>query len=231
MSVFLMLWTGSPAARADMKIFLDPAFGGTHKGLSYGTLSESQLLLDLASSIQDQWDRSKKAPIVLTRVGDYDLDVADRRKLINAEDEAIWVHLALSTRKSDPKPWVKIHVLEGKDEAPISALTRLDHAHDPFYDTSLALASEMALVLPSNGKSGQVSIDQKAPMASLYGISAPAVALEIFFTPAEYDPDFNASQEIKELSEKIALGLDLFVQKGIFRSHDKKRRKRASSDS
>ncbi|MCB0327839.1 MAG: N-acetylmuramoyl-L-alanine amidase [Bdellovibrionales bacterium] len=213
--------------QADYSIVVDPAYGGPYKGLSYGPRHESDILLELARSIQKSWGKQKQNPLTITRLGDYEMSLDQRRAMVNSKDRAIFLHLSLAHRKKNPDPWVRIHVHKPDQPTKESVLIPLEKVSEIYLDGSIALASEMALSLPSNGQSGQVMISS-LPLAPLIGIAAPAVALEIFLTPSSYDPNFDLSMQIQQLSQKILLALDLFVEKGIFRRHEKKRRQRNS---
>lgn len=206
-------------------VVIDPGHGGRDAGAQGGQgLVEKEIVLNLALLIAEQLDG--KYQVVLTRTGDYWLDIAERTAVANHARAALFVslHTGGSFRHQAAGPVVYCYaeafrpldgpgsaVAPGPPEA--STVDRWDDIQKKHVADSHRLAALFTKKL--DGFAGtSAGVLQGAPLMVLKGADMPAVVFEVgYLTHPADEKRLQDPAALKELAVRIAGAIHDFLAK------------------
>ncbi|HPK30176.1 MAG TPA: N-acetylmuramoyl-L-alanine amidase [Bacteroidales bacterium] len=176
-----------------LRVGLDAGHGGTALGaVSITGIREKDVNLDIVNMLKGALE-AKGATVVLSRSGDYDISMSDRKRIFNENN----VHIALSIHNN----------AGGSPVNPMGSSTYYKHiTNRDFAETMLERLLELGV--PNFGLVGNFNFSLAAPT------EYPVVLLELLFMSSIWDeerlvdPDFR-----KKMVNNIVLGLEDYLEK------------------
>jgi N-acetylmuramoyl-L-alanine amidase len=176
-----------------LRVGLDAGHGGTALGaVSITGIREKDVNLDIVNMLKGALE-AKGATVVLSRSGDYDISMSERKRIFNENN----VHIALSIHNN----------AGGSPVNPMGSSTYYKHiTNRDFAETMLERLLELGV--PNFGLVGNFNFSLAAPT------EYPVVLLELLFMSSIWDeerlvdPDFR-----KKMVNNIVLGLEDYLEK------------------
>jgi N-acetylmuramoyl-L-alanine amidase len=170
----------APPQRVLSTVVLDPGHGGADSGARGATGAiEKDVVLLMSRAVRSELER-QGLRVVMTREGDQNPSFDDRAAIANAQHNAVFVSLHVSSTGTAGTARVYSFDVSGFPETASVAgrLLTWDTAQKPFVELSRRLADLMQVQLAQKfAKSPEIS--SGVPMRALRSVTAPAVAVEI----------------------------------------------------
>ena len=81
---------------AQITIVINPGHGGSDIGCANGNLAEKNVTLNIARKIQNNLSRYEDVNVILTRTGDYDIDLASRAMIARNNNANLYISLHIN---------------------------------------------------------------------------------------------------------------------------------------
>jgi N-acetylmuramoyl-L-alanine amidase len=170
----------APPQRVLGTVVLDPGHGGADSGARGATGAiEKDVVLLMSRAVRSELER-QGLRVVMTREGDQNPSFDDRAAIANAQHNAVFVSLHVSSTGTAGTARVYFFDVSGFPETASVAghLLTWDTAQKPFVELSRRLADLMQVQLAQKfAKSPEIS--SSVPIRALRSVTAPAVAVEI----------------------------------------------------
>lgn len=176
-----------------LRVGLDAGHGGTALGaVSITGIREKDVNLDIVNMLKSALE-AKGATVVLSRSGDYDISMSERKRIFNENN----VHIALSIHNN----------AGGSPVNPMGSSTYYKHiTNRDFAETMLERLLELGV--PNFGLVGNFNFSLAAPT------EYPVVLLELLFMSSIWDEDRLVDPDFrKKMVSNIVLGLEDYLEK------------------
>lgn len=196
-------------------IVVDPGHGGHDKGVAGpGGVMEKDIALLLARAVAERL--GDDYTVILTRTGDYNIDLLSRASMANERKAAVFVSLhAGGSRRSSIDGWGVYHDLP---ETGLRDLARADRS--PFewariqqrhIGDAADLAASIARHLEAGAAGTPVDV-MGAPLPVLCGADMPAVLVEAgYLSHPPTASDYTGDDFIRAVAGDIAAGIAAFL--------------------
>ena len=176
-----------------LRVGIDAGHGGTALGaVSITGIKEKDVNLDIVHMLKRALE-AKGATVVLSRSGDYDISMIERKRIFNENN----VHIALSIHNN----------AGGSPVNPMGSSTYYKHVTNrDFAETMLERLLELGV--PNYGLVGNFNFSLAAPT------EYPVVLLELLFMSSIWDEDRLIDPDFqKKMVNNIVLGLEDYLDK------------------
>ena len=176
-----------------LRVGLDAGHGGSSLGaVSITGIREKDVNLDIVNMLKRALE-AKGATVVLSRSGDYDISMSERKRIFNENN----VHIALSIHNN----------AGGSPVNPMGSSTYYKHiTNRDFAETMLERLLELGV--PNFGLVGNFNFSLTAPT------EYPVVLLELLFMSSIWDEDKLIDPDFqKKMVNNIVLGLEDYLEK------------------
>ena len=214
MPVLFCIFFGASAAEKKMIILLDPAHGGKDKGLTLSSdVSEKDVTLAVALSIQKELAAENKMQVVLTRDQDKTLDLEDRREVIEKIKPDLLMSLHVNGGFGKDAAGFEIYYPECNEKATTdkkTAKAEKTNLQNKCQSDSLKMAKivqeNMNILFPRKGRGLR-----KADLPVTEGLQIPALSVEMgFVTNAEDKKKLLAAKTQAEIAKALAKSIKTF---------------------
>jgi N-acetylmuramoyl-L-alanine amidase len=186
-------------------VVLDPAHGGTDPGArGTGGVRESEIVLELAAEVRRALE-GQGFQVVQTRQGNENPSFDDRSAMANAQHDAVFVTLHISS--TGLPGTARVYVNSDLPTAPGNGLIPWDRAQAPFLGLSRKLGDQVQALLTQRFK-GSPETSATATVRQLRTTAAPAIAVEISSVTVEDRADLD--RMAPGVAEAIARGVAAF---------------------
>ena len=203
--------TGAEQGTAKKAVVIDPGHGGSDNGVRAADKTyEKDYNLRLALALQRELLQSGFSRVVLTRIGDVDLTLKERIRIIKNSDPLVVIGLHTNAGFGGKARGYELYfpgfgnVKETRNEpsAIISDMTKNKHLNDSVR-LSQQIQKHLGAVFPRENRGLR-----EAPLPLLAGLNVPAVIIEIgFLTNKENRQKLVDESGRQEIARAIAKGV------------------------